>query len=55
MLIEKGANLVFEAENILHMIAKKKFRKLDKKKQFVKELAGRSYLMQEDSGHKLPT
>jgi len=55
MLIEKGANLVFESENILHIVVRKKFKKLDKKKKFIKELAGRLFLMQEDSSHKLPT
>lgn len=28
---------------------------MEKKKKFIKELAGRLYLMQEDSNHKLPT
>lgn len=28
MLIEKGANLVFDSENILHIIAKQKFKKV---------------------------
>lgn len=55
MLIEKGANLVFESENILHIVVRKKFKKLEKKKKFIKELAGRLFLMQEDSNHKLPT
>ena len=55
MFIEKGALLVFESENILHIISKKKFKKLEKKKKFVKELAGKLFLMQEDSHHKMPS
>lgn len=54
MLIEKGASLVYENENILHIIMKKKFRKLGKKKKFMKELAGRFFLLQPDSKGLLP-
>ena len=36
MLIEKGANLIFEGENILHIIMKKKFKNSEKKKKFIK-------------------
>ena len=47
--------MIYQSENILHIIVKKKFKRSDKKKKFIKELAGRIYLMQEDSNHKLPT
>ena len=54
MLIEKGASLIYDSENILHIILKKKFKKICKKKKFLKELAGRIYLVQPDSWGKLP-
>lgn len=48
MLIEKGAALTYETENILHIILKKKFKSKNLKKKFVNLLAGRSFLIQED-------
>ena len=36
ILVEKGASVVFENENILHLIVKKKFKKLELKKKFIK-------------------
>lgn len=38
----------------MHLIMKKKFHKLSIKKKFLKELAGRFFLIQEDSNNKLP-
>lgn len=54
MLIEKGASLTFDNQNIMHIILKKKFKKLNVKKKFLKELVGRFYLIQEDTQNKLP-
>lgn len=54
MLIEKGANLVYENENIMHIIMKKKFKKAAKKKKFLRELTNRPYLLQADSQGRLP-
>lgn len=47
--------MVYDTENILHIIVRRKFRKMDRKKKFIKELAGKLFLMQEDAAHKLPT
>ena len=38
----------------MHIILKKKFKKLNVKKKFLKELVGRFYLIQEDTQNKLP-
>lgn len=47
--------MVYDNENILHIIVKKKFKRVEMKKKFIKELSGRLYLIQEDVHHKLPT
>jgi len=56
MLIDKGATLVFgNEETILHIIMKKKFKDIKKKKKFLKELANRSHLsLIKDKQAKLP-
>jgi hypothetical protein len=54
-LVEKGANLTFSDETILHIIIKKKFKDVMRKKKFLKELCNRPHLAtQRDKNGKLP-
>ena len=55
MLVDKGANLAFNDETILHVIMKRKFKDLNKKKKFMKELSNRWQLsLTKDKDNKLP-
>ena len=55
MLVDKGANLCFNDETILHVIMKRKFKDLNKKKKFIKELSIRWQLsLTKDKDNKLP-
>ena len=55
MLVDKGANLYGNDETILHVIMKRKFKDLNKKRRFLKELSNRWQLSQvKDKNEKLP-